>query len=78
MTFGDLQQQLIAMLREKVRNGELSERGLARLLGISQPHIHHVLQGKRGFSLETSDRILRNLRVDVRDLVEREGRSRQP
>jgi len=69
MDFRDLQHILIADLRERVRNGELTERGLARTVGISQPHIHNVLKGKRIFSLEKSDAILRRLSLDVRDLV---------
>lgn len=71
MDFRDLQHTLIADLRDRVRNGELTERGLARAVGISQPHIHNVLKGKRVFSLEKSDVILRRLSLDVRDLVKR-------
>jgi hypothetical protein len=33
------------MLRERVMNGEISERRLAQLTGISQPHMHNVLKG---------------------------------
>lgn len=70
MTFGDLQQRFVALLRNRVRNGELTERGLARMVGVSQPHMHNVLHGKRTFSLETTDDIMRQLRVDVLDLIE--------
>lgn len=70
MTLGDLQQRFIALLRERVRNGELTERGLAKLVGISQPHMHNVLHGKRTFSLQTTDDMMRQLRVDVLDLIE--------
>ena len=70
MTLGDLQQRFVALLRKRVRNGEVTERGLARMVGISQPHLHHVLHGKRRFSVETTDHLMRQLRVDVLDLVE--------
>jgi transcriptional regulator with XRE-family HTH domain len=70
MTLGDLQQRFVALLRNRVRNGELTERGLARMVGVSQPHIHNVLHGKRSFSVETTDDIMRQLRVDVLDLIE--------
>jgi antitoxin component HigA of HigAB toxin-antitoxin module len=70
MTLGDLQQRFVALLRKRVRNGELTERGLARMVGISQPHMHNVLHGKRTFSLETTDDMMRQLRVDVLDLIE--------
>jgi predicted transcriptional regulator len=70
MTLGDLQQRFVALLRKRVRNGELTERGLARLVGVSQPHMHNVLHGKRTFSLQTTDDMMRQLRVDVLDLIE--------
>lgn len=58
------------MLLRRVRNGEITESGLARMVGISQPHVHHVLCGKRAFSLDTTDDIMRQLKVDVLDLIE--------
>ena len=70
MTLGDLQQRFVALLRNRVRNGELTERGLARMVGVSQPHVHNVLHGKRSFSIETTDDMMRQLRVDVLDLIE--------
>jgi predicted transcriptional regulator len=70
MTLGDLQQRFVALLRKRVRNGELTERGLARMVGVSQPHMHNVLHGKRAFSLQTTDDMMRQLRVDVLDLIE--------
>lgn len=70
MTLGDLQQRFVALLRKRVRNGELTERGLARMVGVSQPHMHNVLHGKRSFSLATTDDMMRQLRVDVLDLIE--------
>ena len=45
---------------------------VARLAGVSQPHIHNVLKGKRFFSLEKADQVLRSLGLDVLDLVEPE------
>ena len=69
MDFHELQMRLVAFLRERIRSGELTERGLARLTRVSQPHIHNVLKEKRLLSIETSDRILRRLRMDLLDLV---------
>ena len=48
----------------------MTERGLARVTGISQPHIHNVLKGKKLFSSGMSDTILRGLNFDVLDLLE--------
>jgi transcriptional regulator with XRE-family HTH domain len=69
MDFQELQKRLVAFLRAKVSNGELTERGMARITGVSQPHINNVLKGKRFLSREASDRILRSLHMDVLDLV---------
>jgi transcriptional regulator with XRE-family HTH domain len=79
MTFDDLRTRLVNNLRLRVRSGEVTERSLARLTGISQPHLHHVLKGKRRLSLETADLILRRLDIDVRDLLSAEElRERRP
>jgi plasmid maintenance system antidote protein VapI len=68
--FAEFHTRLIACLRDKVRSGELTERGLARMIGISQPHIHNVLKGKKVFSAEVSDAILRELDLDLLDLLD--------
>jgi transcriptional regulator with XRE-family HTH domain len=72
MLFADLRMTLISVLRARVRNGELTERGLARLVGVSQPHIHNVLKGARTLSPELSDQILQHLRISLLDLIERD------
>src|SRR5215207_11421747 len=72
MMFTEVRSSLVAVLRSRVRNGELTERGLARLVGVSQPHIHNVLKGVRALSPELSDQILQHLRLSLLDLIERE------
>ena len=67
--FAEFHTRLVACLRDKVRSGELTERGLARMTGISQPHVHNVLKGKKLFSVDVSDIILRELNLDLLDLV---------
>jgi hypothetical protein len=69
MTFQELQSRLVNHLRERVRSGELTERGLARLTGVSQPHIHNVLKGSRAFSVGSADLVLFHLKLDVLDLL---------
>jgi transcriptional regulator with XRE-family HTH domain len=69
MTFHDLQQRLLEELRQRVRSGATTERGLARLSGISQPHLHNVLKGKRILSTEKADDVLRRLQIDVLYLI---------
>jgi predicted transcriptional regulator len=70
MNFQDLHYRLITHLKDRVRSGELTERGLARMTGVSQPHIHNVLKGKRTFSTEISDVVLFFLKLDLLDLID--------
>jgi plasmid maintenance system antidote protein VapI len=53
-----------------VRSGEATERGLARLTGVSQPHMHNVLKGKRLLSLEMADQVVAQLHLDLLDFIE--------
>jgi hypothetical protein len=69
MTFLDLQHRLLENLRQRVQSGEVTERGLARIAGLSQPHLHNVLKGKRLLSFDMADEILRNLQLGVFDLI---------
>ena len=70
MDFQRLQFRLIEHVRERVRSGELTERGLARRTGISQPHVHNVLKGVRCLSMDAADLIVRELHLDLLSLVE--------
>ena len=69
MTFQDAQLKLLAQVRDRIRNGELTERGFARLIGISQPHAHNVLKGVRKFSPQIFDSILKYFHLSLLDLV---------
>jgi len=71
LDFQELHRRLTFLLVDRVRGGELTERGIARITGVSQPHIHNVLKGKRLFSPVTADAVLRELHLDILDLVER-------
>ena len=70
MTFKYLEHRFLCELRERVRSGVVTERGLARLAGVSQPHVHNVLKGKRFFSLEKADQVLRSLGLDLLDFID--------
>jgi transcriptional regulator with XRE-family HTH domain len=72
LTFHDLQQRLLEELRLRVRSGAATERGLARLSGISQSHLHNVLKGKRVLSMEKADDVLRRLQIDILHLIDSE------
>ncbi len=72
MTFRELHDRLLKELRERIRNGGVTERGLARITGISQPHIHNVLKGRRLLSADSADEVLRQLKIDLLDLIQPE------
>ena len=74
LTFERLQLNLIQQLRDRVHNGEITERSLARGTGISQPHLHNVLKGKRLLSIQKLDRILSYLELDLLDLIKEPNR----
>ena len=70
MNFAELNLKLTKYLRERIQSGEITERGLARATGISQPHIHNVLKGKRMLSGELADEVLRKLHLDLKDFLQ--------
>jgi len=70
VNFRELQRRLVAHLHTLVRSGDATERGLARLTGVSQPHMHNVLKGKRLLSLEMADQVVARLHLDLLDFVE--------
>jgi len=69
LTFQDARLKLLAYVRNEVRNGELTERGFARLIGISQPHAHNVLNGTRNFSPQVFDLVLKYFHLSLLDLA---------
>ncbi|HZQ55599.1 MAG TPA: helix-turn-helix transcriptional regulator [Bryobacteraceae bacterium] len=70
ITFGVLQARLIVFVNNRIKNGDFTERGLARILGISQPQLHNVLKGARKLNTELADRLLGKFGIDVRDLIQ--------
>ncbi len=56
-------------IRNRVRAGEITERGLARLTGMSQPHLHNVLKGIRSLSSNYADQIVNHLNLSIADLL---------
>jgi len=70
MYFELLQLRLIAHIQQRVQRGELTERGLARHTGISQPHLHNVLKGVRVLSPRMADLLLHHLRITLLDLLD--------
>jgi len=69
LTFREAQLKLLAYVVDRIHNGELTERGFARLIGISQPHAHNVLKGVRNLSPEIFDSILKYFHLSMLDLA---------
>jgi len=69
MSFHLLQLRVIAHVQERVSRGDVTERGLARLTGISQPHLHNILKGVRVLTPHMADLILRQLHINLLDLL---------
>jgi hypothetical protein len=70
MFFQMLHTRLVNHMRARVRSGELTERRLARLTRVSQPHLHNVLKGVRLLSPEMADQVLVELQLNALDLLD--------
>ncbi len=70
ISFGMLQTRLLTNLRFRIRNGEITERGLARKTGISQPHVHNLLKGIRGLTPHLADHLMTGVGIGILDLME--------
>lgn len=76
--FRDMLDALRSDLSRKICNGEMTERGLARRIGISQAHMNNVLKGVRTLTPEIADRILRELGLQAEDLRPAEAPRKSP
>jgi len=72
MYLRELQELLIDAARQRMHSGELTERRLARISGISQPHVHHVLNRRRSPSVDTVDRLMRAFGIRITDILFRD------
>ena len=70
ISFETLFARLIFAVNLRIKNGEYTERGLARILGISQPQMHNVLKGARTLHADLADRLLSKLGISVLHLFE--------
>lgn len=67
--FALLRKRLLEYLINVIRSGEMTERGLARRLNASQPHIHNILKGIKSPSPAFCDHIIEVLRVPASALL---------
>ena len=77
VSFERLFRRLIEAVNLRIKNGEYTERGLARILGISQPQMHNVLKGARKLHVDLADRLLSKLGLSVVQLFEAEELSEE-
>jgi transcriptional regulator with XRE-family HTH domain len=69
MLISDVLNLLREQVKFRIRSGEITERGLARLTGLSQSHIHNVLKGARILTPDVADALIRHLRISLLELL---------
>ena len=70
LNFEALQCRLVRLVILRLQNGEFTERGLARMIGVSQPQVHNVLKGARKMQTWLGDRLLHKLDLTIADLLD--------
>lgn len=70
VSFLSLKSRLIGLVNLRIQNGDFTQRGLARILGISQSQVHNVLKGARKLTAELADHLMLRLDISVLDLLE--------
>jgi transcriptional regulator with XRE-family HTH domain len=70
MNFERLLQCLVMEVNRRVRNGEWTERQLARRSGISQPHIHNVLKGARTLTPDVADQLMSVMGIPMEKVID--------
>lgn len=69
VTFEILGARLVQHVKLRINNGEFTERGLSRMLGISQSQTHNVLKGARSLQTPLADQLLARLGISASDLL---------
>jgi hypothetical protein len=70
LTFDGLAQRLVRDLIGLIHGGATTERRLAGMVGLSQPHLHNVLHGARKLTATVADQVMERLDWSLLDLVE--------
>ncbi len=76
MLISDLHERIRQHALAMVRSRQLTQRGLAELVGMQQAHISNFLHGRRGLSIDAMDAILKVLGLDVQRLIAMSGETR--
>ena len=69
IALSDLCNRLMESLKVSIASGSLTVRRLAREIGVSQPHMQNVMNGKRALTMALADRLLEYQHRSVLDLA---------
>lgn len=69
IAISDLCNRLLESLKMSVASGSLTVRRLAKEIGVSQPHMQNIMNGKRALTITMADRLLEFQRRSVLDLT---------
>ena len=75
LNFTALHARLLSFVNSRIQNGEISERALAKALGVSQPQLHNVLKGVRSLRPKLADAFLAHAGISIPDLLTKEESS---
>lgn len=70
ITFDTLRARLIELVNARIHGGDVTERGLSRIMGLSQSQIHNVLKGARKLQPELADRLMGKFSLTILDLMD--------
>jgi len=70
VNFDVIIERLICFVSLQIRNGDCTQRQLAKLVGVSQPQLHNVLKGARPLKRELADALLAHFQISLIDLLE--------
>jgi transcriptional regulator with XRE-family HTH domain len=70
VNFDVVSERLIRFVSLRIRNGDCTQRQLAKLVGVSQPQLHNVLKGARPLKRELADALLAHFHISLIDLLE--------
>jgi len=69
LNFDELIARLRAYIRLRINSGEFTERSLARILRVSQPHLHNMLKGVRRINADFADQVMAKFGINILDLI---------
>lgn len=69
IAISDLCNRLMESLKVSIASGSLTVRRLAKEIGVSQPHMQNVMNGKRALTMALADRLLEYQHRSVLDLA---------